>query len=31
MNLGVVWNSNKRLPLIQQQFIDFLKQDSWRF
>jgi DNA-binding transcriptional LysR family regulator len=30
MNLGVVWNSNKPLPLIQQQFIDFLKQDSWR-
>ena len=31
MNLGVVWNSNRSLPLIQQQFIDFLKQDSWRF
>jgi DNA-binding transcriptional LysR family regulator len=30
MNLGVVWHSNKPLPLIQQQFIDFLKQDSWR-
>jgi len=31
MNLGVVWKSNKRLSLIQQQFIDFLKQDSWRW
>lgn len=30
MNLGVVWNSYKRLTLIQQKFIDFLKQDSWR-